>query len=88
MEYVLVTTEYKGVFAGELKEKDAEAKRVVLKNARCAIQWATTKGFFELAELGPNVNSKIGSTAPTVELFGVTSISACTETAKKAWIDA
>ena len=40
--YVLVTTEYRGVFAGHLEsEKDRLA---ILTDARCAIYWATTKG--------------------------------------------
>ena len=81
--YVLVTTEYRGVFAGHLEsEKDRLA---ILTDARCAIYWATTKGLLELAAIGPNVKSKIGSTAPRITLHSVTSITDCTPEAVAAW---
>lgn len=80
---VLVTTAHRGVFFGELiSEKD---KQVTLANARCAIYWATTGGFFELASIGPNAKSKIGSVAPEVLLHDVTAVVACSEQAIKAW---
>lgn len=85
MKYVLVTTEYRGVFAGEQDTYDEEARRITLKNVRCAIYWATKGGFLELADVGPNESSKIGSVAPRVELHGVTSVVDCTEKAEKAW---
>jgi len=88
MKFVLVTTEYKGVFAGHLCEYSKDGRRIILKEARCAIRWATTKGFIELAEVGPNSESKIGATAPEIELYGVTSVTECTELAKQVWIDA
>jgi len=80
---VLVTTIHRGVFFGALTEKNGNA--VVLENARCAIYWATTYGFLELAKVGPNSKSKIGATAPRIELFDVTSISDVTPAAANAW---
>lgn len=83
MKYVLVTTKHRGVFAGELAERELD--KVTLHHARCAIKWSTTGGFLELAKDGPNRNSKIGSEAPVLELYDVTSIADCTEAAEKAW---
>jgi hypothetical protein len=85
MQKVIVTTAHRGVFFGEVVSNDLQNKRTVLKNARMAIYWATTKGLFELAEVGPNSKSKIGSVAPEVTLHDVTSIIVCSEAASKAW---
>ena len=82
-KYVLVTTEYRGVFAGELV---AEKERTVtLANARCAIYWGTKRGFLQLGDTGPTSSSRIGAVAPEIILHGVTSISACTPIAEAAW---
>jgi len=87
---VLVTTSHRGVFFGTLtSQKDtSNGTTVVLKDARCALRWHTTGGFLELAEFGPNKNSKIGATAPTLELEKVTSIADVTPKAAKAWVAA
>ena len=80
---VLVTTIYRGVFFGFLESRDGNS--VILTDARCAIRWNTTGGFLELAQVGPNSNSKIGSPAPRIELFDVTSISDVTDEAAEKW---
>jgi phosphatidylserine decarboxylase len=85
MQKVLVTTLHRGVFFGELVSNDLNAKRVVLRNARAAIYWATKGGFFELASVGPNGKSIIGSIAPEVTLHDVTSIVVCSPGAIRAW---
>lgn len=85
MQKVIVTTAHRGVFFGELVSNDLQNKRVVLKNARMAIYWATSNGLFELAELGPNAKSKIGSVAPEVTLHDVTSVIVCSSVASTAW---
>jgi hypothetical protein len=82
---VIVTTSHRGVFFGTLVASHNDGKRVVLDNARMAIYWATTKGLFELADVGPNAKSKISSVAPTVDLHDVTSIIACADAAVVAW---
>jgi hypothetical protein len=88
MEFVLVTTEYRGVFAGYLKDHISNDRRIILTQARCAINWATSKGFLELAQDGPNSKSNIGAVAPVLELYGVTSVATCTQKAQEAWINA
>lgn len=84
-KHVLVTTEYRGVFFGELASETDNGRTVVLNNVRCAIRFGTKGGFMELAQDGPTSNSKIGTEAPSVKLYGVTSIVACTEKAVKTW---
>ena len=81
--YVLITTKHRGVFFGQLVAREGDL--VTLENARCAIRWNTDGGFLELAEKGPNKGSKIGATAPRIELYDVTSISQCTDEAVAAW---
>lgn len=83
---VLVTTAHRGVFFGFLESRDGNS--VVLENARCAIRWNTSGGFLELADVGPNANSKIGSPARRVELFDVTSIADVTPEATEKWLAA
>lgn len=86
MRPVLVTTVHRGVFFGFLESRDGNF--VVLVNARCAIRWETTGGFLELADIGPNSRSKIGSPALRIELFDVTSISDVTPEAVEKWLAA
>lgn len=85
---VLVTTAHRGVFFGYLAD-EVEAgegySTVTLESARCAIRWSTTKGFLELADVGPNSSSKIGARAPRIVLRKVTSLADCTPAAAAAW---
>lgn len=82
--YVLVTTSFRGVFAGELKARDGDM--VTLTNARNCIYWSNdVKGFLGLAKTGPSGSCRIGATAPLVDLFGVTSIADITDKAREAW---
>lgn len=82
--FVMVTTQWRGVFAGYL-EADKGAV-VELSNVRSAIRWNTQGGFLELAEVGPNSDSRIGSTAPWAKLQGVTGVWRCTEAARGLWL--
>ena len=82
---VLVTTEYRGVFFGSLVEHRESEKLVELKDVRMAIRFGTHGGVLELAELGPNASSFVGSTAPSATLHGVTGVFDVTEEAAKQW---
>lgn len=82
---VLITTSHRGVFWGRLESIRDNGRTVVLTGARNAILWATTAGFLELAQVGPNKNSKVGAVAPRITLYDVTSLAECTEAATKAW---
>lgn len=57
---------------------------MILKRARMAIYWGTTKGVMELAEVGPNPKSKISSRAD-LDLRGVTCVMEVTPEAVAKW---
>lgn len=82
---VLVTTSHRGVFWGRVESTRDNGRTIVLTGARNAIYWATSKGFLELAQIGPNKSSKVGATAPRITLHDVTSVTECTDEATKAW---
>ena len=86
-QWVLVTTDKRGVFFGRLI-KNGEST-VTLAEARNCIYWAKeTKGFLGLAVTGPIGDSRIGPAVPEIELRGVTSISRCTDEAVARWKEA
>lgn len=83
---VLVTTQHRGVFAGEIDDdQDLSARSMPLKNARMAIRFGTTKGVLELAQTGPGKNSRIGAPADVPMLHDITGIFAITEEAWTKW---
>ena len=82
---VIVTTEHRGVFFGYLEKGTEEQRTVTLTGARNAIYWATTRGFIELAQVGPNKSSRVGAVAPRIVLHAVTSVTDCTDAAAEAW---
>jgi len=89
MRPVLITTEYRGVFAGLIPDDaDLTAKSMPLMGAKMAIRWQTTRGLMELAEAGPNNKSKISATADVPMLHGITAIFAITDEAWEKWISA
>lgn len=84
LDYVLVTTAHRGVFAGELVEDWDDV--VILKNARNCIYWsAEVKGFLGLALTGPTKSCRVGPAVPQLKLRNVTSLGACTPEARAAW---
>mgnify|MGYP001587688249 FL=1 len=88
MKQVLVTTQYRGVFAGEIEDaQDVLAASMPLKNARMAIYWGTSRGVMELAESGPTQKSKISAVADIPMLHGITALFAITPAAWQKWIN-
>lgn len=86
MKRVLVTTQHRGVFAGEIDDdQDLSVKAMPLKNARMAIKFGTTRGLMQLAETGPTALSKISAPADIPMLHDVTAIFAITDEAWAAW---
>ena len=81
----LVTTEFRGVFFGELVD-DNSPGNVVLKNARNCIYWsADVGGFLGLASSGPSKDCKIGVEVESVRLFKITSITPVSDEAAAKW---
>ena len=86
MKQVLITTEHRGVFAGEINDKqDLKATSMPLKNAKMAIRWGTTRGVMELADTGPTGKSKISAQADIPMLHAITAILKITPEAWEQW---
>ncbi len=82
---VIVTTEHRGVFFGYLVGEPAKEK-VLLQRARNCVYWDIgTRGFMGLAEQGPTTACKIGPPVPSITLWDITSVVACTPEAIDAW---
>lgn len=83
MRHVIITTQYRGVYYGELV--DQTGRECTLANARMAIRWGTKDGVDQLASTGPTKASKIGAKVSKVWLCGITSVVDCTPAAVAAW---
>ena len=83
---VLVTTEFRGVFFGFVKDDSKAPEEITLTNARNCIYWASSVGgFLGLASKGPDGNCRIGSQVEELTLYKVTSIAPVSDEAVKAW---
>lgn len=81
---VVVTTQYRGVFFGQIVENNAP-KSIKLKSARNCVYWnSVLHGFIGLASSGPNKDCKIGPSAD-LEIYDVTSVVECTPEAIVNW---
>ncbi len=86
MKQVIITTQHRGVFAGEIPDdQDISAKAMPLKNAKMAIYWGTTKGLMELAETGPTSKSRISAPADIPMLHDITAVFGISEEAWEKW---
>lgn len=79
---VIVTTEHRGVFFGYAG--DTSGDKFLLKDARMAIYWGTTRGVMQLAETGPTSSSKISAKAD-LDIRKVTAVMEVTPEAEAAW---
>jgi hypothetical protein len=83
--YVVVTTDKKGVFWGELV-KDESPKKCILKNAKMCLYWTIkTQGVLGLANIGPQKGSRLTPPVPQIVLYDITAIIKCTPEATKQW---
>jgi len=83
---VLVTTEFRGVFCGEIKNDKKLPNEITLENARNCIYWSSdVGGFLGLAAVGPNSSCKIGKKVTELKLYKITSVTPVTQEAKKQW---
>jgi len=85
--FVVVTTEFKGVFGGYLNgDQDPEAKVLTLTEAQMCVHWsADVGGMAGLAAGGPTRNCRVSPAVPKVTLQAVTGVFEATEAAEKAW---
>lgn len=81
---VLVTTEFRGVFFGYVKDDKHLPDEITLTDVRNCIYWSSDcGGFLGLATTGPTSQCKIGTKVDELRLFKVTSISPVTDEAAK-----
>lgn len=86
MKNVLVTTQHRGVFAGQIADdQDLTARSMPLAEARMAIRFGTTKGVMQLAETGPTAQSKISAPADIPMLHDITGLFSITDEAWAKW---
>lgn len=84
-QFVVVTTEHRGVFAGRLVPGD-DPKVATLTDAQMCLSWsADVKGVLGLAVTGPSKKSRVGPAVPRLVLTGVTAVMDATAEAEKAW---
>lgn len=83
---VLVTTEFRGVFFGYIKNDKKAPAEITLTGVRNCIYWAAScGGFLGLASEGPNKDCKIGKRVDEVTLYKITSVTPVEKTAADKW---
>ena len=83
---VLVTTEFRGVFFGYIKDDSKLPAEVTMTGVRNCIYWtANAGGFLGLASAGPNKDCRIGRRVDEITLYKITSVTPVSEEAEKAW---
>lgn len=86
MKAVLVTTEFRGVFFGYIKNDKKLPSEVTLTGVRNCIYWsADCGGFMGLAAKGPTKDCRIGDRVDEVTLYKITSVTPVSADAEKAW---
>lgn len=87
MKSILICTQYKGVFYGEVPaDTDLTPKMLTdIKNARMVFNWRNEKGVMGLASDGPDDRCKWGEPADIEVLHDITAIFNVTDKAKSAW---
>ena len=79
---VIVCTEHRGVFFGYAE--DTTGTTIILKRARMAIYFGTSRGVMELAETGPTDKSKVSARAD-IDVRKVTAVFEVTPEACAKW---
>jgi hypothetical protein len=83
---VLVTTEFRGVFFGYIKNDKKAPAEITLTGVRNCLYWASScGGFLGLAAEGPNKDCKIGKRVDEVTLYKITSITPVEKAAVDKW---
>lgn len=86
---VLVTTEFRGVFFGFIKNDKKLPEEITLTNAKNCIYWSSeTKGFLGLAATGPKNGCRIGAEIKEITLYKITSVTPVDEKAVEVWKNA
>ena len=84
--FVVVTTEHRGVFFGNLNGDDPTSKVVTITDAQMCVFWtADVQGVVGLATSGPSKSCRVTPAAPKITLQGVTAVMEATPGAAEAW---
>lgn len=83
---VLVTTEFRGVFFGYIKDKTKAPAQITLANVKNCISWSSDiGGFLGLAAVGPSSSCKIGKQVSELTLYKITSVTPVEAGAVEKW---
>lgn len=82
---VLITTEFRGVFFGYIKDDKKLPAEMTLTGVRNCIYWQNCGGFLGLAANGPNKECRVGARVPEVTVYKVTSVTPVDDAAEKNW---
>lgn len=86
MKPVLVTTEFRGVFFGFIKNEKKLPEEITLTDVRNCIYWSSDcNGFLGLASSGPKSGCRIGAEIKEITLYKITSVTPVQEKAVEAW---
>ena len=86
MKPVLVTTEFKGVFFGYVKDDSKLPEEITLTKAKNCIFWSTDcRGFLGLASDGPTESCRIGATVNEITLYKITSVTTVHQKGVEDW---
>lgn len=77
---VLITTEFRGVFFGIVKNDAKLPLEITLTHARNCIYWSNAmNGFLGLASVGPDAECKLGQIVEELTLYKITSVTKITD---------
>lgn len=83
---VLVTTEFRGVFFGYIKNDKKLPSEITITGAKNCIYWGSdVGGFLGLAANGPSNSCRIGKRVSEITLYKVTSVTPVDPDAEKKW---
>lgn len=83
---VLVTTEFRGIFYGNIKDDSKLPQEITITGARNAIYWSSDcGGFLGLASQGPTKGCTIGALVSELTLYKITSVTPVEDGAVKKW---
>ena len=84
-QWVVATTEWRGVFFGKLVSYDVGRRYLVLEQCRNILKWGGRAGWLRLATDGPIAEDKIGPPVPKFSMPGVTSVAEVSPGAVEQW---
>lgn len=83
---VVVTTEHRGVFFGNMNGSSETDKVITLTDAQMCVYWSSdVRGILGLAATGPSRSCRVTPAVPKMTVQDVTAVMDATDEAVKAW---